>query len=323
MDNERFSFLEGIIKGSMSQNSDITLMKKNNINEDCSTLCLNAFEKSCYGAFYIKNNLNKVIVSQITFKPMNMYIINSNDAIISNKLNNRGDITEKKFSIELKPNEEFMIIALRKLFYEPFCLDITHKYNVITINPTVKKPELALGPSFDNNHFIKLLGSSPKSPTTKASKVFDFIHTKFPIDYKKLCEIVNTKNNAEEMYSNIFPAEMREIIKIIKRTDNIAVTFYNKTQSNDKGIPAIYLGEWKNKNPFIKHGRGMFIYEDGSRYIGQIKDNTLDGFGKMYLNTGDIIEIPFLDDEMNGEGIKINKKGQRSNVKYDLGTLIE
>jgi len=269
-----------------------------------------------------------------------MYVINSNEIIQINKLSETKTITgenykielkcieekvenpEKIFEIELKPLQEFIIIGIRKLYYEPFCFGVTCKYNVIQINQNqqIKLPKSEVIEKWEQN-FKRLLYVSEKTLYPKNDKYYDFIHSRFPIDIKKVCAIVNTKNNAVEMYTQKFPEEMKEILKIPKIGDMVDVTFYDKTRCDDK--QGTYLGEWKSKNPFVKHGRGMFIFDDGRKYVGQIKDDCLDGFGKMYLVSGDIIEIQFEADEMDGIGYLISKNGQKKRVQYDLGGLID
>ena len=314
LDDENFSFLEGIIKSSIFQVP--SLLQQVTEDKVLSSLTLNRFENTSYGFFYLKNNLDsKSIVVNVAFHLLNMYVINTNDKILSNKLNEKENVPEKSFEIELKPNEEFLILGIRKLYYEPFCFGITCKY---IVSPLVKL-RLSLDDPYKN--FTKLLSLSPPSTHPKTGKYYDFIHSKFPIDIKKLCEIVNTKNNAVEMYTQKFPEEMKEILKIPKIGDMVDVTFYDKTRCDDK--QGTYLGEWKSKNPFVKHGRGMFIFDDGSKYVGQIKEDFLEGFGKLYQITGEIIEIQFQEDEMHGIGYLTNKKGQKIKVEYDYGALIK
>ena len=64
---------------------------------------------------------------------------------------------------------------------------------------------------------------------------------------------------------------------------------------------AIYYGEW-NKGTNKKHGRGIQVWNDGSKYEGYWKDDKANVYGKLYHADGDIYEGEWLDDKAHGHG---------------------
>jgi hypothetical protein len=45
-----------------------------------------------------------------------------------------------------------------------------------------------------------------------------------------------------------------------------------------------YDGEWKND---MQDGLGTFKYKDGRIYVGQFKENKMQGYGYLSTNTGE------------------------------------
>ena len=65
-----------------------------------------------------------------------------------------------------------------------------------------------------------------------------------------------------------------------------------------------YIGEWKDGK---KHGQGKYTSADdngeGDKYIGEFKDDKKHGQGKYIWPNGDEYEGDFKDDKPNGIGI--------------------
>ena len=78
-----------------------------------------------------------------------------------------------------------------------------------------------------------------------------------------------------------------------------------------------YYGEWTldQKN---RHGRGIIIYENHSKYIGQWSNDKPNGKGKFFLDESNYYEGSFLDGKFNGQGKLIengsNKIGNFFNI---------
>ena len=65
---------------------------------------------------------------------------------------------------------------------------------------------------------------------------------------------------------------------------------------------AIYYGEWA-KNDNKRHGRGIQVWTDGSKYEGYWREDRANVKGKLIHADGDIYEGEWLDDKAHGYGI--------------------
>lgn len=74
---------------------------------------------------------------------------------------------------------------------------------------------------------------------------------------------------------------------------------------------SIYKGEWKDN---MRHGTGEFRWADGQVYEGEFKNDIRSGKGKYYWPSGERYEGEFANNRMNGEGILYDPDG---NKKYE------
>ena len=103
---------------------------------------------------------------------------------------------------------------------------------------------------------------------------------------------ITTDKFKEDEYNDLIKnyPKLEDGIKIEKRGP----------QENEED-KAIYYGEWDiDKN--VRHGRGIQIMPDGSKYIGYWKNDKASGKGKLINPDGDIYEGDWLDDRPNGYG---------------------
>ena len=69
------------------------------------------------------------------------------------------------------------------------------------------------------------------------------------------------------------------------------------------------MGNWLDGK---KHGKGIYIWKDNSMYIGEFKNNKMDGYGVCYDNHGKIIyEGEWKNNLVHGKGIYIWEEGKR------------
>jgi len=61
-----------------------------------------------------------------------------------------------------------------------------------------------------------------------------------------------------------------------------------------------YEGEYNAEGG--KHGKGKYVYADGDIYVGEWKDNLMNGYGKYIYANGDIYEGEWKDNLKNGHG---------------------
>jgi hypothetical protein len=55
---------------------------------------------------------------------------------------------------------------------------------------------------------------------------------------------------------------------------------------NPKGIKWVYFGEMQEGFKKIRKGRGVLVFEDGDIYMGEWKQDTLNGRGREIYKTG-------------------------------------
>lgn len=65
-----------------------------------------------------------------------------------------------------------------------------------------------------------------------------------------------------------------------------------------------YLGEW-NKHNTLKHGRGIQVWEDGTKYTGYYVNNKAHVKGKLIHSDGDVYEGEWFEGKAQGKGIYI------------------
>ena len=116
-------------------------------------------------------------------------------------------------------------------------------------------------------------------------------------------DYINSSNREEEiteqdmsyLFSNYPP--LKDGIKVILKP----------TQINEDGI--CYSGEWDEEGN--KHGRGIQLWPDGSKYYGYWIKNKVNKKGKLIHIEGDIYEGEWVDEKAEGFGVYISSKGTK------------
>ena len=73
---------------------------------------------------------------------------------------------------------------------------------------------------------------------------------------------------------------------------------------------AIYYGEWE-KTGTKRHGRGIQVWTDGSRYEGYWKEDKANVRGKLTHSDGDVDEGEWLEDKAHGYGVYTHIDGAK------------
>jgi len=72
---------------------------------------------------------------------------------------------------------------------------------------------------------------------------------------------------------------------------------------------AVYVGQWNKMG--LRHGRGLQIWPDGSKYEGYWKNDTANGKGRLIHADGDVYEGNWVNDKANGKGTYIHVDGAK------------
>jgi len=83
-------------------------------------------------------------------------------------------------------------------------------------------------------------------------------------------------------------------------------------QANGKGIAIFesgsrYEGDWQNNQ---RHGEGSFYWPDGEYYIGEFKNDKRAGKGTYYWPNGEKFTGEWKNNRRNGRGVFYNKEGE-------------
>ena len=72
---------------------------------------------------------------------------------------------------------------------------------------------------------------------------------------------------------------------------------------------AIYHGQWSQEG--LRHGRGLQIWPDGSKYEGYWQNDMANGRGRLIHSDGDIYEGEWFNDKAHGKGTYIHVDGAK------------
>lgn len=105
-----------------------------------------------------------------------------------------------------------------------------------------------------------------------------------------------TDDQIKELFARYKPLEDRVAVKLMQTTE-----YENK---------AIYYGE-RSIDKNLRHGRGIQVWIDGSRYEGYWKEDKANIQGKLTHADGDTYEGQWLDDKAHGVGVYTHTDGAK------------
>lgn len=80
-----------------------------------------------------------------------------------------------------------------------------------------------------------------------------------------------------------------------------------KRQPYELDNGAIYEGQWTKEG--LRHGRGVQVWKDGSKYEGYWKNDMANGRGRLIHSDGDVYEGEWLNDKAHGRGTYVHMDG--------------
>ena len=120
--------------------------------------------------------------------------------------------------------------------------------------------------------------------------ILENISTIFDFDIKK------------QIYKNL-PIPCSDEVEFKK---NVQYVYYDKVLKKD--ITCIYHGEFL-KNTLIRHGRGLFIWEDKGYYLGYWKNDKREGKGRNNYSNGNVYQGTYKNGKKEGNGMYKWKNG--------------
>ena len=159
----------------------------------------------------------------------------------------------------------------------------------------------------------------------KLNKVADNIE----IYYRTFDNLLNSyqnKNRYYELLKNIYQINKIDIItkdleqinsdkSITNKSNNILNIYFKMVENNtkiyDNGDK--YVGEIKNG---VKEGKGIMYYSNGDKYEGEFKNDLKEGKGILYRKNGSKYEGDFKNDKKDGKGILFYNDGDKFEGNY-------
>ena len=172
--------------------------------------------------------------------------------------------------------------------------------NIQNMNMSFKqesKAALLQDDSIDQNHEQSLkFQSQVKEKENIFFKNVDSFQTNLPVSSS------NTQKDPSQSIALLTPSSIKE--------SNLEQD--NKKNSNYQEIEEIYQDGSRFRGYKLdgnKHGKGVLLLSNGSRYEGDWKNDVMSGLGKLYYSSGSLAyEGGFKDNKVHGKGIMHNER---------------
>lgn len=134
---------------------------------------------------------------------------------------------------------------------------------------------------------------------------------------QKNCLQATSKNSFEVFKENLVPPANHTRERLSFKNSNTSISSYLPSKNSFTKLSEIsikltppniiafengctYEGDWDPK--LKRHGFGVYLWEDGSKYTGYWSDNSACGFGKLEHANGEIYEGNWVNDKVEGYG---------------------
>lgn len=245
-------------------------------------LTINKFYNTSLGLFYIKNMSNKENYIKIKNENLNF--------IVFTKI---PDVNE--FLVTLEADEEMIICGERFQYFGEYWFKFT--YNILPYSDTLKKSMVQFKiPPINIERIVEISNIITRKQLTDDE--YDYFFKRHDIEINSITETFDYIKITKEYFTIKYPDYMILLEKFPSIVELDSVKFMDVYDNGD----FTYFGEWKKDDDFIKHGRGITRYKDGSVHIGYLSNDLFNGFGIMAYKNGIVIEINFRNGNMDGEG---------------------
>lgn len=299
----------------LSFNSNYNNNYNSNYNNNTTMKNLNIVKAESFcddGLTSNSNNNNRVFNTE-----KNNYLLTSNKSIML--YNSFNDTLSKQFLITLGSEEDILILGQRNYYYEEYWFNISFE------EATLKDKDLkTYKENIDTNFNYSIIRDNQIDEEFLIRpdlESFDYFFKRHDIDVNsKLAVKIDDTDISLEYFTCKYP----QFMNILKQLEPLPAKELKFMDIFDSGY-GIYFGEWKvsktNVIP-IKYGRGLTIFEDGSKHVGYYKNDEFNGTGQFIYKDGSKITINFIDGKMHGEGVHI-KSDIEKKVVYDNGCYVK
>lgn len=253
---------------SVTRNAILSFCNDKIKANDVTLLVGNTTGPMCYGYYLVKNNKQEEISFDLVDKSNNFTHIYPGSDILNN-------------SITLESGAYFMSLGFRSKFFASFMyyFDYNSSSNAGT---------------YYNGYHDSLQTFTDFAWGDEISST-QYIYKELAMDVNKYFTKIDEKEENLNFLRAKYPEEMDRILELSPYTDNVETTFIDKYYFQDRSY---FLCECV-KGTYKKHGRGIYQWVNGTRFIGY-----------------------FFEDKFHGEGVQ-ESNGQQSRLRYDNGKFVE
>lgn len=270
----------------------IRSVKDNKDDKEYNQIVSVAFENTGYGYLYINNKTETSYILIGVDKSFNFNIINNFTGMEN-----------------IPSRHSIIIIGCKNLFYGDFNFYVQYENK-----PSTSLDVSKLGKG-DISMFLREVEETPVLDLD-----FDFIYKKVVDDLKNIIKKIDVIEMAKKYLEEKYPNEMKELTSLPPLDDKTPVIFKDKYESDTQDY--FYLGEWKLKDHYVKHGRGWEWWEGVGYAIGYYKDDSLNGMGIM-CQDGVKFKCNFFEGVYDGIVEITHEDGSISKAIYEKGEFIK
>jgi len=235
---------------------------------------------------------------------------------------------EKNYELYLYPGCEFAIFGIKNIQYGKFCFNLDmdiwsssgkfeEDHNEEKKSPYLKKTKeqinALLAKFFDYNYLIN--NQNPKN------NYYDYIspsreEAKYSMDF----ESIDVNEITKEQLIHEYPSHMEKVLKFPAVKKEKLLTWKKVEFTN-----GVYIGQINDDNK--RHGRGAYIFSDGSYMVGIYENSERSGAFEEYDSNGKLtFKGKYLKGKKNGKGLYYYDNGSyydgefKNDVKHGKGS---
>ena len=263
------------------------IFNPNNINDSNSDIETNISEN-----INENDNINKININE-----------NNN---INNKSNNFIILKEKKY--EDLNNINNRIISLKENLSKINNSINNHKIIEINENNNIIKNKIYQDVYQDEEYYYKTKNKNNLKENKNINKINYIKEENSPNKINN-----NNISSNEKIKNYIYSSLSKTSKEEVEYRDNIQYIYLDKNAK--KEINCKYYGEFK-KGTLKRHGRGLFIWEDGEIYLGYWANDKREGEGTNTYPNGNIYQGNYKNGKKEGDGIYKWKNGDKYKGKW-------